>query len=155
DLSISASSTSLNKNICLLDREVATLFGLGIPCVIQFDAAKTELIHFTTRRQAISAVLTLPDQTTVTPKKVVKWLGIHFDNALSFKEHVAIRSSQARMCCLANSEHGLSPYAIRQLYMACVTSVANYGCQVYWKGQAFVKKELQALQNMACNKVTY
>ncbi|KAF1934640.1 hypothetical protein EJ02DRAFT_490286, partial [Clathrospora elynae] len=124
------------------------LFGLGTPCAIQFDSAKTELIHFTTGRQAISAVLTLqvlpgpgplhtlPDQTTVTPKKVVKWLGFHFDNALSFKEHVAIRSSQARsafyrMCRLANSERGHSPYAIRQLYMACVTSVADYGCQVY------------------------
>jgi hypothetical protein len=46
------------------------------------------------------------------------------------------------MCRLANSERGLSPYALRQLYMACVTSVADYGCQVYWKGQTLVTSKL-------------
>lgn len=158
DISISVSSTSLRKNIRLLEREVDSLFTQGTPCAIQFDAAKTELIHFTTGLEAPLATLTLPDQTVVTPKKVVKWLGIYFDSALSFKEHVAIRASQARsafyrMCRLANSERGLSPYAMRQLYIACVTSIVDYGCQVYWKGQASVVKHMQALQNLALRKI--
>jgi ribonuclease HI len=158
DVAISASSTSLRKNVRMLERDVATLFGLGVPCAIQFDIAKTELIHFTTGKESLAATLTLPDQTVVTPKPVVKWLGIHLDNALSFKEHVSIRTSQAqsafyRMCRLANSERGLSPYALRQLYMACVTSVADYGCQVYWKGQTLVTSKLQGLQNMALRKI--
>ena len=62
DLSISVSSTSLKKNIRLLDRDIASLF----------DAAKTELIHFTTRHKAANAVLTLPDYSVVTPRKVVR-----------------------------------------------------------------------------------
>lgn len=150
DISISVSSTSLRKNIRLLEKQVASLFTQGTPCAIQFDAAKTELIHFTTSQTAPTAALTLPDQTVVTPKEVVRWLSIHFDSALSFKDHVAIRTSQAkstffRMCRLANTERGLSPFAMRQLYMACVTSIANYGCQVHWKGQGSTIKQLQGL----------
>ena len=83
-----------------------------IQVAIQFDPAKTELIHFTTGAAAPSAALTLPDLTVVKPKKVVKWLGILFDDALSFKQHVSSRAGQAtsaffRMCRLATTVYGL------------------------------------------------
>ena len=57
------------------------------------------------------------------------------------------------MARLANTERGLSPRAIRQLYIACVTSVADYGSVIWWKGQAQFKKPLQALQNLALRKI--
>ena len=108
DLSISTSSTSLQKNVRTLSLVVAALFRKGEETAIQFDPAKTELIHFTTSAKAPSATLTLPDGSVVEPKKVVKWLGIHFDDALSFKHHMNTRASQAtsafhRMCRLANT----------------------------------------------------
>ena len=89
---------------------------------------------------------------------MVRWLGIWFDSGLTFKQHVATRTSQARsafqrMARLANTERGLSPRAIRQLYIACVTSVADYGSVIWWKGQAQFKKPLQALQNLALRKI--
>ena len=57
------------------------------------------------------------------------------------------------MTRLANSERGLTPFAIRQLYLACVTSVADYGCQIWWRGQAQFKRPLQALQNLGLRKI--
>ena len=158
DISLSTSSTSLRKNTQILEREAALLFSLGTASAIKFDAAKTDLIHFTTSKKASQATLTLPDQTIVEPKTTVKWLGIHFDNALKFKEHITTRTSKARsaffrLCRLANSEKGLSPFAVRQLYMACITTVSNYGCQVYWKDQSFVKSQLQSLQNLGLRKI--
>ena len=57
------------------------------------------------------------------------------------------------MCRLANSEKGLSPFAIRQLYLACVVSIADYGSQVYWKQQTSAKRQLQQLQNLAVRKI--
>jgi hypothetical protein len=57
------------------------------------------------------------------------------------------------MTRLANSERGLSPFAFRQLYLACVTSVADYGSPIWWRGQAQFKKPLQALQNLALRKI--
>jgi len=158
DISISTSSTSLSKNMRVLSREVDALFRKGNELAIQFDPAKTELIHFTTGAAAPSTSLTLPDLTVVKPKKVVRWLGILFDDALSFKQHVSFLAGQAtsaffRMCRLANSERGLSAFAMRQLYMACVVSVADYGSPIYWKDQVFIETKLQSLQNLALRKI--
>ena len=77
---------------------------------------------------------------------------------LTFKQHVAIRTSQARsafqrMTRLANTAKGLSPFAVRQLYLACVVSVADYDSPIWWRGQAQFKKPLQALQNLALRKI--
>ncbi|KAH8621141.1 hypothetical protein IG631_24195 [Alternaria alternata] len=101
----------------------------------------------------------LPDSTTVTPKDNVKWLGIYLDNRLSFKEYIATKTSQARQAFsrlnrLANSERGLSPQATRQLYLACVTSVADYGSPIYWRAQSYAIGMLQPLHKIACRKIT-
>jgi hypothetical protein len=135
DMSLTTSSTSLRKNVRILEREVAKLAELANLDAIQFDLAKTELIHFTTAKLASSISLRLPDNNVVQPKTLVRWLGVWFDSGLTFKQHVAIRTSQARssfyrLARLANTEQGLSPFAIRQLYLACVTSVADYGAVI-------------------------
>jgi hypothetical protein len=109
DVSISASSTSLKKNVRLLERDVATLFGLGVPNTIQFNLPKTELLHYTTGKGSLTEPLTLPDQTVIMPGSTVRWLGIHFDSGLSFKDHVFIQTSQARsaffrMCRLLGAD---------------------------------------------------
>jgi len=59
-------------------------------------------------------------------------LGIYFDQGLTYKDHVSIKVSKAKQAFLrlerlANSERSLSPFAFRQLYLACVTSIADYG----------------------------
>jgi hypothetical protein len=79
--------------------------------------------------------LVLPNGNIVLPVKLVKWLGIHFDYNLKFKEHIAIRTSLAKQALyrinrLVNISRGLSPFAIRQLYLACITSVADYGSEL-------------------------
>ena len=112
------------------------MFRRGKELAIIFDTAKTELIHFTAKKERKKRTLQLPDNLTVEPKDTIKWLSIYLDNQLSFKEHIATRASQARLAFyrlgrLANIEKGLSPQAIRQLYLACVTSVADYGSQIY------------------------
>jgi hypothetical protein len=114
DIALIVSSTSLKKNVKILEREASKMYELGAKDAIQFDLAKTELLHFSKRAKTTSLKLRI-------------W----FDPNLSFKEHVNIRASQARsaflrMTRLANTERGLSPYALRQLYLACVTSVADY-----------------------------
>ena len=89
-------------------------------------------MYFTRAKEAKTASLVLPNKEIVQPKDQVRWLGIWFDSGLTFKQHVAIRTSQARSAFqritrLANSERGLTPSAMRQLYLACVTSIADYG----------------------------
>ena len=57
------------------------------------------------------------------------------------------------MTRLANSSRGLSPFALRQLYLACITSIADYGSAIWWRGQVQLKKPLQALQNLGLRKI--
>ena len=57
------------------------------------------------------------------------------------------------MSRLVNIERGLSPFAIRQLYIACITSISDFGSPIWWKGQAQFTKPLQALQNLAFKKI--
>ena len=57
------------------------------------------------------------------------------------------------MARLANSEKGLTPFALRQLYLACVVSVADYGSVIWWRGQASLLRPLKAIQNLAVRKI--
>lgn len=158
DLQISISSTSVRKNIKLLERETQNLFRLAEELAIQFDSSKTELVNWTRSRKDQSRVLTLPNQEIVQSKELVRWLGIYFDSSLKFKHHCLLRNQQAsaafyRLSRLANSNKGLSPRAVRQLYLACVTSVADYGCQIFWKEQQTTLSQREKLQNQACRKI--
>jgi len=38
---------------------------------------------------------------------------------------------------LSNTERGLSFQAMRQLYIACISSVADYGVPVWWNNQKY------------------
>ncbi|KAH7556198.1 hypothetical protein BM1_06724 [Bipolaris maydis] len=129
DLQISISSTSVRKNIKLLEKEIQNLFRLAEESAIQFDSSKTELVNWTRSRKDQARVLTLPNQE--------------------------IQASAAfhRLSQLANSNKGLSPRAVRQLYLACITSVADYGCQIFWREQQTALNQRQKLQNQACRKI--
>ena len=130
DITLTTASKSLKQNIKTLEREAKDIFELGNKNAISFDIDKTELIHFDNSKNKPS--LKLPNGAIVLPSKVVKWLGIYYNEKLSFKEHIAYRTSKAKQAFyrvqrLTNISRGLSPFAIRQLYLACVTSVIDYG----------------------------
>ena len=145
DISLTTSSTSWKTNISILEKGIETLTRLGENNAVEFDLLKTELIHFSKEKKAQISTLKLPSGDIIGPKKLVRWLGVFFDPLLTFKEHVSIRVSQARsafyrLSRLANIERGLSPHAVRQLYLACVNSVLDYACEIYWKDQSTVKR---------------
>lgn len=87
----------------------------------------------------------LAPDNIVEHSKTVKWLGILFNNTLSFKQHILERIKKAkgaffRLQRLTNTERGLSAFAVRQLYLACINSVATYGAELYWRQQVWVEK---------------
>jgi ribonuclease HI len=157
DIALIASSKSFKTNIKILERESKRLVELGEQSAIKFDIDKTELIHFNMDKRPLS--LTLPNGAIIAPNRLVRWLGIHFDSSLKFKEHIAIRTSLAKQALyrfnrLCNISRGLSLYAIRQLYLACVTSVSDYGSILWWtKPNKAQVRPLQAIQNLALRKI--
>ena len=146
DISMTAASRSFKNNIKTLEREAGNLYQLAAENQIEFDLGKTELIHWGKSPNGTS--IKLPNNTTIEPKPMVKWLGIYFDSALSFKHHVSTKVAKARsaffrMSRLANTGRGLTPFALRQIYTACVMSIADYGTEIWWRGQQHLIKLLQ------------
>ena len=102
---------------------------------ILFDHDKTELIHFFPNQS-----IDLDDarfkvkigEKVVKAQESLKWLGIYLDSRLNFKEHVTQKVAEATRVFyqierLSNTERGLSFQAMRQLYIACICSIADYG----------------------------
>src|SRR5438477_11754607 len=54
---------------------------------------------------------------------------------------------------LSNTERELSFQAMRQLYIACISSVADYEVPVWWNNQKHLLKKFQKLQNQALRKI--
>ncbi|EDN93481.1 hypothetical protein SS1G_09348 [Sclerotinia sclerotiorum 1980 UF-70] len=122
DIALTTFSTSWKKNIISLERATKQIYALGKENAIQFDLAKTELIHFSTSKDTKTASIKLPNKEIIQPSTIIRWLGI-------------------------------CPKTMRQLYIAYVTSIADYGSILWWKRQNQFKKILQSLQNLALRKI--
>ena len=137
DISLIAASKSFKTNIKILEREVTKLVDLGTEYCISFNINKTKLIYFSTLKKD-SILIILLDRTVLAPKRLIRWLRIYFDLSLKFKEHRSIRTLErkqilGRLNRLTTITRRLSPFTIRQLYLACVTSVTNYSSELQQK----------------------
>jgi hypothetical protein len=70
-------SSSFSRNAKILQKAVEKLTATGNEQAIQFDLAKTELLHFLKDKKSRKAWITLPTGKTIKPaQKAVRWLGI-------------------------------------------------------------------------------
>src|SRR5204862_4856119 len=118
---------------------------------------KTELIHFDHSDKSLKKSVKIM-KNRIFPQEIVRWLGVWFDRKLSFKYHVEKRIADASrmfysISRLANTERDLSFQAMRRLYIACITSIADYGVPVWWKNQQFLLNKFNKLQNSALLKI--
>ena len=91
-------------------------------------------------------------------QELVRYLSVWFDRKLSFKTHVQKRIAAAdrmfhSISRLANTERDLSFQVFKKLYIACITSVADYEVPVWWKNQQFLLDKFEKLQNSALRKI--
>ena len=122
----------MEENCEKLQTAVQELFHLQSECCIQFDLNKSDLIHFFSENLE---EVKFTSELILKPKNVVRWLGVWLDTKLLFKFHVEKKVADAERVLssiirLSNTERGLSFQAMRQLYIACITSIADYGVSV-------------------------
>jgi ribonuclease HI len=161
DFGIAVTSTVAKKNCAALRNIAECLFTKGAERAVQFDLGKTELIHFSSRKAPILEGLELGG-ITITPKPIIRWLGIWFDSKLSFKAHIEKKINSATAAFysiqrLGNTQKGLNAKGLRLLYIACVTSISDFGVQLWWKGEKTPEnliKPFQRLQNLAAARIT-
>lgn len=154
DFSFSVASNSAKANCKTLEKIASNLILTARHSAIQFDVDKTELIHFHNKRSAVEDAVQV-GTATVKPKTEVRWLGVFFDAKLSFRAHVEKKAAAATRALyglqrLGNTQRGLSLQAARQLYVACVNSVGDFGVPVWWnKKRASLANRYEKLQHQA------
>jgi len=79
---------------------------------ISFNISKTELIYFYSKRTTIEEGLKLGD-IEISPKPLVRYLGVFLNSKLIFKQYIEIRISKAKAAFylirrLGNIQRGLS-----------------------------------------------
>ncbi len=94
----------------------------------------------------------------VEAKSTVKQLRIWLNSKLNFKKHVGKKVAQTirifhQIERLFNIKRELSFQVIRQLYIACITSITDYGISIWWNNQKHLLKKFQRLQNTALRKI--
>lgn len=163
DFCIAVTSNSARANCMRLEGLVQRLFTLAKSQAVQFDPGKTELIHFTTQKNAPQESIKI-EGITILPTLVVRWLGVWFDSKLTFKPHIEKKVNSATQAFygiqrLGNTQRGLSSRALRLLYVGCIASIADFGVQLWWKGRGSfgaqsLVKPYQRLQNLASARIT-
>src|SRR5437879_13344047 len=98
--------------------------------------------HNKTSSNTTNSPVTLPHGTIIHPSQHLRWLGVWLDRKLLFNYHVQQKTAVATRALnmisrLANSEWGLSVPAMRQLYYTCITPIADYGAEIWWKGHYY------------------
>ena len=161
DIGLVVSSKSIEENCQLLQKLAENMLVKQEQNCMQFDKEKIELIHFHSKR-----TLDLQDErysvkveeTIFQPKELVKYLNVWLDSKLFFKAYVKKKIALAKKLVmqierLSNTERELSFQAMRQLYIACISSVADYGVSVWWNNQKYLLERFQKLQSQILRKI--
>lgn len=74
----------------------------------------------------------------IRSSKCVRYLGIHMDDKLNYRQHVDIALDKAnkamwRLSAMARKGSGISPGVVRLIYKVAVETVFSYGCAVWQK----------------------
>src|SRR5216117_880816 len=161
DVELAVSSKSIEENCQLLQKLAEDLLLDSKQNCMQFDVDKTELIHFHSKKflDLKNELYSVKVRETVfQSKELVKYLDIWLNSKLSFKAHVEKKIASAQKVFiqierLSNTERELSFQAMRQLYIACISSVADYGVPIWWNNQKHLLEKFQKLQNQTLRKI--
>ena len=118
----------------ILERTAKAILQEARKSAIEFDVEKTELLY-ASRKREIAAEPVQVGESLIQPSNCVRWLGFFLDTKLSYKKHVQTKAALAqkvfqRLQRLGNTQRGLTTQATKQLYTACVSSIADYGIQL-------------------------
>ncbi|GAB1319515.1 hypothetical protein MFIFM68171_09725 [Madurella fahalii] len=105
---------------------------------MEFEPAKSELIHFTRARRPRSEVVRILGEGNpgLAPVESARFLGVWLDRKLSFKEHkkrvdAKMATQTLALIRLAAKTHGVRIERAREIYTKVVRSVLSYGATAW------------------------
>lgn len=145
-------SPSLEENCTTLQHCTEELRQWGAREGLTFDFNKTEMQHFTRGTNHSNPACPVHTSQGIhivkppPPGGATRWLGIWFDQRMSFRKHCRTLAAKARQTAagikaLANTVRGASALLLRQATVACVIPVLCYGAEAWWPGRHRAQKQ--------------
>ena len=136
DFSISAKGKSLNVIEKQLQESITKVEKWVEENGFKFSTSKTECIHFHRKRSHVLKPCLSLKNGRIKVSKEVKFLGIIFDEKLTFLPHIKYlrKSCQKGLNCLkiiSHTDWGADKETLLKLYRSLVRSKLDYGCIVY------------------------
>ncbi len=93
----------------------------------------------------------------LTPSKTIKYLGVHLNEHLTWKQHVAVVASKLRRAngAISKLRHYLPLPNLINVYHAIFSSHIRYACQTWGLCDNTVTHRIQVLQNTALRLMTF
>jgi len=118
----------------------------------KFSVGKTKTIMFT-RKRGVDAQIEMYGQK-IEQVRVFRFLGVWLDDKLTWNEQIQRIVKKCKtilnvMRCLTGSEWGASRAAIKNLDIALMRSVLDYGCVVFGSAAKTSLKKLEVLRSRA------
>ncbi|KAF5139510.1 putative RNA-directed DNA polymerase from transposon BS [Metarhizium anisopliae] len=122
----------------LATADVRELISWGAANSITFDPEKTEVMHFSHKKDDTSPSVTHGGIAKV-PAEAIRWLGTWLDKKLTFRTHIEKWAAKAKKVAghlhgLCNTKHGPLPAVVRQAVKACVEPILLYGMEAWYTG---------------------
>uniref|UniRef100_A0A7M5VBW5 Reverse transcriptase domain-containing protein n=1 Tax=Clytia hemisphaerica TaxID=252671 RepID=A0A7M5VBW5_9CNID len=125
---------------------------------ISLNASKTEFIIFRSNRRRLDTIPKIEiSGKRLTPSKTIKYLGVHLDEHLSWKQHVAVVAAKLRRAngAISKLRHYLPLPNLINVYHAIFSSHIRYACQTWGLCDNTVTHRIQVLQNTAIRIMTF
>ncbi|EXU94515.1 reverse transcriptase domain protein [Metarhizium robertsii] len=138
DTAILRTGRTLRETAKLATADVRELISWGAANGITFDPEKTEVMHFSHKKDDTSPSVTHGGIAKV-PAEAIRWLGIWLDKKLTFRTHIEKWAAKAKKAAghlhgLCNTKHGPLPAAVRRAVKACVEPILLYGMEAWYTG---------------------
>jgi len=158
DVTLYIEGRNIDKNVKILENAAKIAFTWAENNAVQFDDSKSELIHFESHKATLNQMIILLNNTVIKSKTCVRWLEVWLNRKLNFKVHVQTKIATVTRTLhslfrLMNSEWELNAKSGKQLYLACVTSISDYGAEIWWNNQKSYLVKFRKLQNAALRKI--
>jgi ribonuclease HI len=174
DGKLTLASTNIKTNTKVLAEAFRLVEGWMSAHGLTTDVVKRELLHHSWRHNdykrvdgeipaietPISIEATAQQPELVIPaSKTIKWLGITFDNKLSFNAHLkrvtenALKALNA-LNMLGNSIRGLHQVFRRHIVQGAILPMALYASPAWWDGRKQKANIIEKIQNKALRWIT-
>jgi ribonuclease HI len=165
DTSLLQSSVSIPHTIRWLRERSQYQIACGKHLGLSFSPSKSELLHCLPRDSKAKAKdlchhppLTINDRT-IQPSRSIKYLGVHIDESLTFKQHAIASASHAKaalgaLLFLRHQGNGIPVYIAWHLILTVILPKMLWASPAWWTGSDRVLSPLSVIYNTAARCAT-